>query len=127
MATPMFSNTHVNKYFTRMAAVNDATYIVPSALFALCNMITPMAVIENCSPIGTPFISSRPTFLSSYARSAPVGMSIVSRFFMYSQHSSEAKACAVIVASPAPSTPNPRAMIRMKSSAILSSEAAMRK
>ena len=127
MATPMFSKTHVNKYFTRIDAVNDATYIVPSALFALCSMITPMAVIENCSPIGTPFISNRPTFLSSYARSLPVGMSSVIRFLMYSQHSAEANACDSIVATPAPSTPMPRPIMRMKSSAMFSSEAAMRK
>lgn len=57
MATPMFSYTQVKMYFALAAAVNAATYIVPRALFALCSIITPMAVIENCMPIGTPFMS----------------------------------------------------------------------
>ncbi len=57
MATPMFSNTVVNTYFTLMEAVKAATYMVPSALLALCSMITPIPVIENCSPIGMPLFS----------------------------------------------------------------------
>jgi len=38
----------------RAAEVKAATQAVPNALLALCNMILPMAVIENCNPIGTP-------------------------------------------------------------------------
>ena len=38
----------------RMAAVKAATQAVPNALLALCNMMLPIAVIENCNPIGTP-------------------------------------------------------------------------
>ena len=127
MATPMFSYTQVKMYLALAAAVNAATYIVPRALFALCSIITPMAVIENCMPIGTPFMSSLPVILSLYARSRPVGMSIFMRFFMYVKHSAEANACDAIVARPAPSTPSPMPMMRAKSSAMLSSEAAMRK
>ena len=43
--------------FTRMAAVKAATHTVPNALFALCNMMLPIAVMENCKPIGTPIDS----------------------------------------------------------------------
>ena len=38
----------------RAAEVKAATQAVPKALLALCNMILPIAVIENCNPIGTP-------------------------------------------------------------------------
>ena len=38
----------------RAAEVKAATQAVPNALLALCNMILPIAVIENCNPIGTP-------------------------------------------------------------------------
>ena len=42
----------------RMAAVKAATQSVPRALLALCSIMLPMAVIENCKPIGTPILSS---------------------------------------------------------------------
>lgn len=38
----------------RIAAVKAATQAVPRALLALCSMMLPIAVMENCKPIGTP-------------------------------------------------------------------------
>ena len=53
-AMPRLSSGHKKNILMRMADVNAATQAVPNALFALCNMMLPMAVMENCKPIGTP-------------------------------------------------------------------------
>ena len=37
-----------------LLAVNAEAYILPSALFEDCITMEPIAVMENCSPIGTP-------------------------------------------------------------------------
>jgi hypothetical protein len=58
MAIPKLSSGHITNILIRMAAVKAATQAVPSALFALCNMMLPMAVMENCNPIGTPMYSN---------------------------------------------------------------------
>ena len=84
IAMPRFSNTQVKRYFIRIDAVKAATYIVPNALLALCSITIPMPVIENCKPIGTPLLSNMLTFLLSYSRSLPCGMSICICFLMFS-------------------------------------------
>ena len=58
MAIPKASSGHITNILIRMAAVKAPTQAVPKALFALCNMMLPIAVMENCKPIGTPMDKS---------------------------------------------------------------------
>ena len=127
MATPMFSRTQVNRYLMRIAAVKDATYTVPRALFALCSMMIPMEVMENCSPIGMPLFNNILILLLSKLRSSPVGTRIGMWRFMNHQHNNEAKTWLRKVAIPAPSTPIPSNKMNTMSSRMFSKEDAMRK
>ena len=69
---PKLSKGHMKNILIRMAAVNAATQVVPKALLALCSIMLPMAVMENCSPMGTPmYISVRAKAPSNF-RSAGV-------------------------------------------------------
>ena len=58
MAIPKLSNVQMKSILMRIPAVKAATQAVPNALLALCNMMLPMAVIENCSPMGIPMYNS---------------------------------------------------------------------
>ena len=70
MAMPRLSSGHMKNILIRMAAVKAATQAVPSALLALWSMMLPMAVMENCSPIGTPMVSSVRARRGLYCRSS---------------------------------------------------------
>ena len=127
IATPIFSNTQVNRYLMRMAAVKEAIYTVPKALLALCNMIIPTEVIENCSPIGIPLFNNILILLLSKRRSSPVGTRIFMRCLINHQHSIEANNWLRNVAKPAPSTPILSNNMKIKSSRIFKKEDAIRK
>ena len=58
MAMPRLSSATMNSILMRIPAAKPATNTVPRALFELWIMMLPMAVMENCSPIGTPTPSS---------------------------------------------------------------------
>ena len=58
MAMPKLSNGQMKNILIRIAEVKAATQVVPKALFALCNIMLPIAVMENCKPIGTPIARS---------------------------------------------------------------------
>ena len=83
MAIPKLSNGQMKNVLIRMAAVNAATHAVPRALLALCNMMLPIAVMENCNPIGTPMFSSRfaKAVLNRFSSRVPFRMANL--LFMY--------------------------------------------
>ena len=51
-ALPIASNGHIANCLILTAAVIAETYTLPNALFADCMTMLPIAVIENCRPIG---------------------------------------------------------------------------
>ena len=54
MVSPNVSNGCVKRAETLAPAVVAATIEEPRELTALCNKVEPIAVMENCSPIGIP-------------------------------------------------------------------------
>ena len=80
---PRLSSGHIKNILMRMAAVKAATQAVPNALLALCNMILPIAVIENCNPIGTPIYINLRARAPLNFRSSGVPRNISKRRIMY--------------------------------------------
>ena len=127
IATPMFSNTQVKRYLMRIEAVKAATQVVPRALLALCSMMMPMPVMENCKPIGTPLLSNMLVRLLSNRRSSPLGISICMCLRMYRTQRATERACDSHVAMPAPATPIPQPRMSTTSSRMFTTADVMRK
>ena len=89
-------------------------------------MTEPMAVMENCSPTGTPMPSSRRA--SAFrSRQSSFSMRKTSKCFrIYHTHSSPEPSCETTVAIAAPATPMPSTQTVSRSSTILMTDAMAR-
>ena len=80
MVPPSASNGQVKNRFTFPPAVTDATAAEPSSLTDDCRITLPIAVMEYCSPIGTP-LDSRTRIQRASGRHSPASMRRTVNFF----------------------------------------------
>ena len=108
------------------ATATPDTHTAPRELTALCSMTEPMAVMENCSPTGTPMPSRRMTSGRRSFQSSFSMRRIGKCFLRYPTHSSPEPSCETTVAIAAPATPKPSTHTVSRSRTILMAEAAAR-
>ena len=100
------SNGHIANCLILMPAVNPETHTLPSPLFADCITILPIAVMENCSPVGSPIARSSFTAVIFTVLFSFVRCSTFIFLPIKTRHSMPLIACAVIVAAAAPAHPH---------------------
>ena len=108
---------------TLLAAVVAVTYMVPSTLTALWIMTLPMAVMENCRPMGRPRDSRLRMRGQDHAQSLLCIFSTSKPRQTFHRLPKPARHWLRVVAKAAPNTPHWRLMMKNRSRATLVTEA----
>ena len=105
MPTPKASNAQQHRFDSFEPAVTAATAPEPSRFTDACRMTLPMAVIENCSPIGKPIFKRIFTCSRSSFASSRVKHNKRNRLRTNNRQQKPEMACEITVATAAPATP----------------------
>ena len=123
MVEPIASRGQDRKMDTLLAAVVAVTYMVPSTFTELWSMTLPMAVMENCRPMGTPS-DSRFQMRRQLQPQSPLCIFSTSKPRQtFHKLPKPATNWLMVVAKAAPNTPQCRLMMKNRSRPMLMTEA----
>ena len=120
------SNTQAKNMLSLLAALTAATASTPSPFTDHCTVTDPMAVMENCSPMGRPIPSMLRARFGESSRSSFVSRRIGNRRMMTTTQPMPDSSWLTAVATAAPATSMPQTMIRNRSSTMFTREARIR-
>ena len=123
MDTPNASKTQAKSICSLLEAVTEATTTDPRPLTEVCSRMLPMAVMDSCSPMGSPMPSSRAMWSSRGRRSSRDRCSRGKRFQINTRQATPDNAWEITVAQAAPATPMGMTRMRNRSRPMLSTEA----
>ena len=123
MVAPMASSGQERNKDTLSAAVIAVTYMVPSTFTELCSITLPMAVMENCSPMGSPRDKRFQMRRQDQAQSLFFSRSTSKPRHTFRRLPKPARNWLRVVAKAAPNTPHCRLMMKNRSRAMFTVEA----
>ena len=127
MVVASASKMQEKKLYSLPPAEMAATAMVPRPFTAVCIITEPMAVMENCKPMGTPMPISRRAKIGRKRRSSFCMRRMGKRFTSMMTHPTPEASWLMMVASAAPATPIWNTRMNRRSSAIFTREVMARK